>query len=193
MDAILEKKFSNLPAGRLLFNPPEEMRVHQPETVEVRLASNSRESLENLQKGLIGRGSPEIEQIEKVSPKMKVVLRADENEFVITPLPGGNEEQYVDPETFTEWAWRVVPVTSGSHKLYLGIDAIIELPNRTANRYIPVIEKEVKVRVDPVYASTQFLKAYWQWILGTLLIPLLVGLWKARQNRRDKKATWKPF
>ncbi|MFZ1241761.1 MAG: hypothetical protein WAV66_20730, partial [Anaerolineae bacterium] len=85
--AMVQAEFSRLAAGRILYNPPEEMTEGERERVEVRITQNMTASLTE---GLKGSGAPRIEQI-PVASFMKVRLTSDS--FDITPV--SSEEQIV--------------------------------------------------------------------------------------------------
>jgi hypothetical protein len=62
--------WENLPTSHILYNPSSEMRVGIEERIEARISNSS---IENLKKGLKGRGYPQSEEI-NVSSRMIVRL-----------------------------------------------------------------------------------------------------------------------
>ena len=43
---------------------------------------------------------------------------------------------------------------------------------------IPVFEHDIRVRVDPIYGTRQFVVRHWQWVLATLLgLGGAIGAW----------------
>jgi hypothetical protein len=149
--------------GRLAFNPPDRMRQGRTERVEV-LITRSDDFKEQLRE-LRGRGAVQIGPIE-TSPYMAVNLRGAG--FQITSLT--EPEQLLRPAA--RWEFDVVPRHSGIQKLQLSVVMRIPLPDRADEKIsIPVVEREVRVTVDPLYGIRQFLLKNWQW-----LVPTLAGL-----------------
>jgi len=81
---ILQEELKRLPIGKILFNPPEVMKLGVEDRVEARI---SRDINTNLRASLKGRGTPKTEEI-KISELMKVRLSG--SDFNIIPL---NEEE----------------------------------------------------------------------------------------------------
>ncbi|MSV29091.1 MAG: hypothetical protein EXQ52_10170 [Bryobacterales bacterium] len=172
-DSAIEKALAELKAGKLLFNPPAEMRVGTEERVEVRIASSA---AEDLMPGLKGRGVPEVEAI-KVGRFMTVKLTG--TAFDIKAL--SKEDQFVGTSEFTEWSYLVRPLSPGVHNLDLAVGVRIKLPGGgEETRYYPVLDRAIRVRVNPVFSVARFLSANWQWLASALVFPLLAWWWKRR-------------
>jgi hypothetical protein len=149
VDDELKDIFESLPIGKVVFNPPYEMRVGITEHVEARITKSV---TEELTKGLKGKGEPLFEYI-KVSPIMIVDLKGDN--FNIKPLFSNNE--LVIKSDYTQWEWDVTPERNGMQKLILCIEAVIERNNRPDRRTnINVLEKEIAVKVNPGHAILGF-------------------------------------
>lgn len=175
--AIVREELARLPVGRILFNPPVDMRMGRTERVEVRVAQDE---TTNLTEGLQGRGTPEVEPI-KVSAFMKARLVGDS--FEITPL--NEAEQLVAGDTFTEWAWDVTPLKGGDQKLNLIVTVRLQLPSvGEETRDYPVIDRSIHVQVDPVFTAQRFLGANWQWLVTVIAIPIAGWAIKEMLDRR---------
>jgi hypothetical protein len=176
-DSAIDKALAELKQGRLLFNPPSEMKVGTPERVEVRIA---RDAAEDLGLGLKGRGAPQTENI-RAGPFMTVKLTG--KEFDITPL--SEDDQLVAKDQFTEWSYLVKPLESGMHNLNLSVGVRIKLPGGgEETRFYPVLERAIRVRVDPASSIRQFLEANWQYLATTLVLPLIAWWWKHQRKRK---------
>ena len=181
--ALVQAEFSRLAAGHVLYNPPEEMQVGRRERVEVRITQGTTETLaaESLQ----GSGAPVVEPI-PVSTFMKVRLTGDA--FAITPL--SSEEQFVVADSFTEWAWDLVPHQAGDQNLTLLITARVLLPGYPAEqRDLRIIERHIDVRVRSFGpAVLDFIRGHTELLITAVLIPLAVALgkwlWPLVRNRR---------
>lgn len=168
---LLTEELKRLPVGRILFNPPETMKLGTTERIEARI---SQDSNTNLVASLKGRGVPKIEEI-KVSELMKVRLSG--HNFQIISL--NEENQIIGPSGFTEWAWNVTPEKSGKQALHLHVTLRIRLPFGEERKDHPVVDRELVVLVNPIYSMKSFVVRYWKWILTALLFPLVGWLWNA--------------
>jgi pSer/pThr/pTyr-binding forkhead associated (FHA) protein len=149
--------------GRLLFNPPDTMRQGAAKRVEVAIARSL--NLDHvLRDRLRGPGEPQIETI-STSPFMAVRLTGIA--FSVSRLtPVETEEQLVAPTA--RWEFDVLPLRSGEHQLLLSVTLRIPFAGRSDERIaVPVLERTIKVRVDPVYGGKQFVGKNWQWIAAT--------------------------
>lgn len=165
LSSTISDELNNLSLGQILFNPPKEMKVGRSERIEVRIIQNLKTDLfENLK----GRGIPEV-SIEKVAPFMKVKLSGDC--FDINALH--EEGQIVSEGGYTEWAWDVLPLKSGSKKLHLLISVRIKLSFGEEKKDFPIIDKDVKVNVNPIYSTKHFISNNWRWLATALILPIL--------------------
>ena len=130
----------------------------------------------DLSTGLRGPGKPISEEI-KVSSFMKVTLHGEGFRFD----PFSDEEQPLldlPDHNFTQWEWDVTPENSGWHSLVLSVKAVIKISNRPDVNYdYPVLERKIYVKINPVQTTKSFIGKYWQWIIGTILIPLIGWLY----------------
>jgi hypothetical protein len=118
-----------------------------------------------------------LEEI-KMSPQMSVYLYGDEA-FKIKKLFTDAKQAIVG--NYAHWEWDVTPLTYGVHNLILHIDAIIEIPNYTDRSVrFPVIEREIKIKVNYNYETMKFLKNNAGKIiaLSGAIIALFGLLWK---------------
>lgn len=160
----INKEIIKLTFGQVLFNIPKLMKTGKKERIEVRI---SKDLNTDITKKLKGKGTPEIE-ISKVGEFMKVRLSGDH--FKINEL--NEEEQIVAEDTYTEWAWDVVPLKSKIQVLHFHVTIRLKIEGTEEKRDYPVIDKEVYVKVSPVYSTKTFVVNNWKWILTALLLPL---------------------
>ncbi len=181
LESIVAQEIKRMSPGQILFNPPQEMIVGIKERVEVRMARGIDNTLTYK---LRGRGAAVIEDI-KVGPFMKVALKGDN--FKIDQL-SDQEQPIIKAEdgNFTQWEWDVTPLASGIHPLLIVVSVTIKVPNNPdINKDFPVFEKLIKVRVNPMLAGKSYFREYWQWIVATILMPLL--LWYLNKKRKSYK------
>jgi|GEM_PF-3236824 len=167
---IIREELERLPVGRLMFNPPESMRVGVRERVEVRI---SQDVAQDLTVNLKGQGLPQLEEI-RVATFMKVQLSAED--FEITPL--NEAEQFVAADTFTEWAWDVLPQKAGLKSLRLLVTVRLKLDGSEEKRDYPVLDRTVTVAVNRLYTTKMFVKEHWKWIAGSMILPVVAWIVK---------------
>lgn len=88
-------------------------------------------------------------------------------------------------DTYTEWSWNVTPVHVGQTKLKI-IVSIIKNDNKKDIVYEDTVEIERDVKEQIVF----FLEKYWQWFIGTLILPFIIWFWKNKKekNKEDGKS-----
>ncbi|HKW99448.1 MAG TPA: hypothetical protein VJN43_17030 [Bryobacteraceae bacterium] len=183
--AIIDAELKKLAPGRILYNPPSEMKVGVKERVEVRISKNQ---IEDLTQGLEGTGAPKIENL-RAGDSMKVRLTGDG--FEIAALD--SDEQLVSDDGFTQWCYDVTPVHSGERVLSLIVTVRIAVPGvpDAVRDYAP-FTRTIHVHVNPIYSTARFIVGNWQWLVGTLVIPLAVLAWnrvkKRPPGKRGRKA-----
>ena len=174
LQELIDEEIKKLPKGKILFNPPKEMKVRETELVEVRITKSM---AEELTRDLKGRGDPIIEEI-NVSTSMNVRLTGIN--FDIEPQNGA--AQAIESDKFTKWVFYVTPLKSGIQTLYITVYAIISIPGYDdKEKEYEVEDWEINVKVNPIW----LLKCNWQFIVGTLIA--IVSLIIAAISIRKKK------
>ena len=169
---IIEDELKKSALGRILFNPPKEMKAAVLERVEVRIAKTI---TEDLTMGLRGRGEPKIEEI-RVGTSMKARLTGD-NFDITSP---STENQLVAGTGFTHWEWDVTPLKRGIQRLLLTVTVRIKIPNYDEEeKDYPVFEREIKVKVNLIHSTKNFMRSYWQWIVAMIVSSGIIG-WIAK-------------
>ena len=164
-DDLVRRAFAELvQPGRLLFNPPDRMRLGDTERVEVRLTRTLTLDAELL-KDLRGHGEPQLEEI-PTSPLMAVTLKGDG--FQITPY--SDEEQSVTPEGITTWEFDIRALKRGQQRLVISVSLRIPVAGQPLERKsIPVREATIDVQVGAPALIAHFVSANWQWFVGTAI------------------------
>jgi hypothetical protein len=170
-EAIKQEIQHQLP-GEILINLPSEMTVGVKERAEIRIA---KKGIKYFNKGLRGRGIPEIEKI-RISPIMTVILMGDK--FDIEAL--SHEVQPITDFDFTQWEWNITPREAGNQSLLIRVSVRIEIPqvNEPLVKDYPVYEKKIKVKINQ-FELTKFL-------IFCGIIVLFLGI--ISKNRRDLTA-----
>jgi len=175
-----------LTKGTILHNIPDTMRVSKKQRVEVRLI-RSRDRISIVQNV---RGSQKVKISDiKVGKAMGVKLIGSPKNFEI--LAHSSEIQAVGRRDYTLWEWDVTPLKDGRHDLYLKV--IVRKGDY--NKDLPVFDKKVQVVTSETKKWVSFFNNNKEWIMGSLVIPLLfliasrMGGW--RRPKRKKTTTRK--
>ncbi len=156
------RAWHNLPKGCVAYNSPAEMKVGKEEKIEVII---SRDTPDELTQYLNLKGQfIKLKDI-KVSPRMKVNLNG-KNDFEIYPMSSSEQAIVGD---YAQWAWKIIPKSSGSKKLILFIEVVLEMKgfnDRKTNACNK--ENEIEVKTNLAYQLAKFVKSYWQGIIVTI-------------------------
>ncbi len=184
-------KPDGLTQGTILHNIPDTMRVNKKQRIEVRLI-RSRDRISIVQNV---RGSQKVKISEiKVGKAMGVKLMGSPQKFEI--LAHSSEIQAVGRRDYTLWEWDVTPLKDGRHDLYLKV--IVRKGDY--NKDLPVFDKTVQVVTSETKKWVSFFNNNKEWIMGSLVIPLLfliasrLGGWrrpKRKKTTNRKKSTAK--
>jgi eukaryotic-like serine/threonine-protein kinase len=164
-DNLVRRAFAEtVHPGRLLFNPPNQMRLGQIERVEVRLTRTLTLDAELLEH-LHGRGEPQLEEI-PTAPLMAVTLKGDG--FRITGY--SDEEQIVTDEGLTMWEYDIRALKRGQQRLVTCVSLRIPVAGQPLeHKSIPVREATIDVQVGAPALVAYFIVGNWQWFIGTAI------------------------
>jgi len=125
LQGVVHSAFTELVRpGRLLFNPPDRMKLGQTARVEVRLTRTLERDGELLEH-LSGPGEPQVEEI-PTAPLMAVTLKGDG--FRVTAY--SDEEQRVTPDEITTWEFDVQALKRGQQRLVMSVSLRIPVPGQ---------------------------------------------------------------
>jgi hypothetical protein len=168
--------------GSILWNPPDRMKVGRTEAIEVRMGDATVVEAA-LREGLRGRGTPNIDRLE-LAPTMRVSLVSNAEDFSIQEL--NSKDQYVRPGRVARWDFGVTPLRSGNRRLRLLASIRIKVEGKDEVVDLPSFEREVRVIVAPVRVVSRFFRKNWQWVAGTVAIPLVA--WAVKNTDAGKVA-----
>jgi hypothetical protein len=182
-DQVLQNAVESLPVGKVLFNHPSEMRMGEAKEVQVRIA---RDAATDISTGLTTPGTATKDQITeqqqiKVSTSMKVQLHG-EPYFDVKPLT--DEEQLISKTGFTEWKFTVIPLQGGKWPLHLTVTAVVRGDGVEKSKNLEVLDEQVTVQVSTLEVVQAFIGNNWQWLIGTIFIP--VGAWLLPKLKKKK-------
>jgi hypothetical protein len=164
-DELVRSAFAELvKPGRLLFNPPDRMKLGHTERVEVRLARTLEMDAELLVQ-LHGHGKPQLEEI-PTAPRMAVTLKGDG--FRIKAY--SDEEQAVIQDGITIWEFDIYAIERGQQRLVICVSLRIPVPGQPSeHKSIPVREATINVQVGVPALVGHFVSGNWQWFIGTAI------------------------
>lgn len=106
-------------------------------------------------------------------------LPDEEKAFLITK--DNADIQLVDKDEATEWIFTVVPISGGTHELQVVVSII-----RDGNKKQVVYSSSVQVHATMADKFAHFFITYWQWIIGTLLLPFVIWLVNSILKKKGK-------
>jgi hypothetical protein len=180
----VDAALSELVSGNLAFNTPERMRFHERRTITLIAspAMNEESLREELRERIGGGDSISVEALQ-IAPLMEARLEGAPG-FEVIPLTGGR--QPVGRAAPTEWRWDVRANETGTQTLHLTIDAIVTVGGERFPRSLNVLARKIEVEITPVQQLGRFVERNWQWVAGTVVIPIGVWWWTNRKNGRRR-------
>jgi hypothetical protein len=183
VDAALQE----LIAGNVAFNTPQRMHFHEIHTIAL-IASPQLDPAtlsEELRKRIGGNDPVAVAPVQ-IAPLMEAQL-GGAPAFEVTPLTP--IRQPVSRAAPTEWRWTVMANETGTHTLQLTINAVVTVAGERFPRSLNVLSRDIEVYITTRQRVGTFLAGNWQWLLGTIVIPLAVWFWSnsRKQKRRHRK------
>ena len=181
----VDSALGELVQGRIAFNTPERMRYGETRSIAlVASPSMDADTLSTELRSRIGGADPiEIATLQ-IAPLMEARLEGAPA-FEITALTP--VQQPVSRSAPTEWRWTVRAAQTGRHQLHLTINAIITVAGERYPRSLDVLNRDIEVEITAGQRIGMFLGANWQWLLGTVIIPLAVWLWSQRRKQPRRR------
>jgi prepilin-type N-terminal cleavage/methylation domain-containing protein len=182
--AAVDDALERLQPASIVFNPRQPMRYDQPEQLVV-LVSPPKMSVADLMAEFQRRSTQWQKATAlsiRIAPEMELRLSGDGFKIdALTPLrqPIGRTEP-------VEWRWRVIPTKGGSQTLFLSVDAILMIEGERVPRSIRVLEQPIRVDITAAERVQVFFTDKWEFVIGTLLIPLGIWWWKQRGHEVPK-------
>lgn len=179
--------------GTIAYSVPDEMTVGEKYKITVRI---SKKKGTEIKKTLI-LGEREIpisdETIEstatieniRVSRTMTVKLLSKDGAFEISPM--STDKQVLEDESYTEWSWVVKPIESGTNYLKMIITIKVEADGEESYKDIVVFDKNIKVKTNVSLGVKSWISEYWQWLMTTIIIPLVIFFYKKRNKDKEEK------
>jgi hypothetical protein len=162
-DALIRAIKKTVKPGFMIFNPPAEMTQGRKERVEV-VITRSDDLHKELGSGLRGIGEPQFERID-VSLRMEVKLSGSAFEITSHSPP----EQLLVPSA--RWQFDVLPCHASRQTITLNVSLRVGSKEIVGGlKGVPVLERQVNIRVNMGFATRRFVINNWQWLIGTALV-----------------------
>ena len=146
---------------------------------QIQLILSLTETMEELKRSIVEEGEKVGASI-KVSDRMEARLSG--YMFQITAIT--SEEQVVSKDQRTEWKWEIHPKEEGEHRLHLTLTTLLEINGNSTRRAIRIFGRYIEVYVTPTQKLEVFLRANWQWLWATILLPVAGWLWRLRRKKQ---------
>lgn len=97
-------------------------------------------------------------------------------------------EQPLNPMIPTRWVWQVKPEDYTNSILYLSIES--QAVSGKKHLYTNQISIEINKERSKIRMVFHFMRSNWEFLVGTLLIPLIIFVWKYKhRNSNDRSLT----
>ena len=164
--------------GHIAYKIPTEMTVRSTYQVIVRISKSVAHIYENLNGEVHTSTVPITETME-----VKVVDPSPSDHKMFEIIPDNQPTQLVENnENVTQWTFNVTPLRAGKSKLKVVVSII-----RNGVSKEVVYEDYVTVKTDITKTIPYFIATYWQWLLTTIVIPVIVWFVKRRKKDEDEK------
>lgn len=179
--SVEENNNSGKRNGIVLYEIPDTMKVGNSYVAKLRISDGGGEIiLEGLDVDNIS-SNKKIKVIKsRVGRIMGVKLSniGGENDFDIRLL--NSEVQVIEEgNSYTSWEWVITPLRSGNKKIKM----VIIIKEGDFVKDIPVYEDYIYIRSSPGFYLWGFLEKYWQWLMGTIIIPLFLFIWSRKKKK----------
>jgi len=128
--------------------------------------------------------APGVHVKKKIYVSKIVMAKLDAADFEITNITP--TEQAISDFGSTEWLWNLRPKRAGSLQVNVSITAIIFVGDKSTSYHIKTYDQIVNIEVTAYQLVVSWLVKYWQWIISTMILPLIIWAWKIK-NERNKK------
>jgi hypothetical protein len=167
---------STTTGGHVAYKIPNDMTVRSTYQVIVRISKSTAHIFENLNGEVKTSSIPITETME-----VKVIDPSPSDSKMFDIILDNAPIQLVENnEHVTQWTFNVTPIRVGKSKLKIVISTITNGHTKEV-----VYEDEVNVKIDITKTIPFFIATYWQWLLTTLVIPVIIWFFKRKKNKDE--------
>jgi hypothetical protein len=163
--------------GKLVYKIPDTMIVKKIYNIRIRIIRDTSNKI------IYNDLNETKEYVIKTTRLMevKIVDPSPESDKNFEIVKSNKDIQLVESSEHTEWVYDVTPLKSGNLKLNI----VISIIDNGYNKEIVYFDT-VYVKANPKRSIVDFIKENWQWLISTIIIPLIIW-WYNKKNNKDKK------
>lgn len=120
---------------------------------------------------------------ERIQVSRIIVATMRSSGFEITSITP--ERQALSLTRDTRWKWELKPIAEGSHTVRLSIVAVVIVDDYRTEHHLRTFTHEIEVEVSKRDRYSSWFYNNWQWIVSTLLIPIIIFCWRRRKEKGD--------
>ncbi len=174
-------------AGIMAYSVPEEMKVGNTYNIKLRISrENNKTQLvqgdRNIPINDVSVKSIVTIESVRVEPIMSAQLISEESKFEISS--SSTEIQNIEQKGYTEWQWFIKPLRGGDNFLKLVVKVRVKEDGQEFYKDITVFDKKISVKSNVVFSLKGFISQYWQWIMTTIIIPLIIWFYNRKKNEK---------
>lgn len=152
------------------------------EDIKAQLLIDPTTGIEQLEKELTVKGKTVSKKIQVSKIVTAKITAPDFDVTLITP-----EEQVLSFNKPTEWLWTLSPKSSGKFEVNLSVNAVININGRETSHHLKTFEKTIVVEITTQQIVKNWIAKNWQWVISTLIIPLLLFFFKDKVLKSLKR------
>ena len=80
---------------------------------------------------------------------------------------------------------RLTPIKGGDIFLKIMVSVIVKSEEGTIKKDIPVYDEIISVKSNAIFTIKGFINQYWQWIMTTIIIPLIVWFYNKKKKNKE--------
>ncbi len=172
----IDEYLKGLNFGNLLFNTPEKMKINEKFTVSLTLSPD-----EITKDELPKTGKNELSKT-LIDKSMEAILSGPG--FDIKNISSNIQATSMISDTV--WKWEITALKSGNQYLYLDLNVKVKIDGEKIPRSIKTFERTVSVKISPLGSVKNFFVKNWQFIVSSVIIPLVIWYWSHRRKIRKK-------
>jgi hypothetical protein len=164
--------------GHLAYNAPSHLAKGQTQLIALSVSPTS--SIRQLKATIVASGR-KIGARARLAPVMQAALTG----LGFRIDPPGPQEQPVAPGLITTWQWQVTPTQTGTLTLALSLKAVVYQQGRRVRYTVRTFDETWNVEVSWRSRLSGFIGTNWKWFVTAIIIPLVVWLYKSRQEPKE--------
>ena len=181
-DDPVDLAVKSLKQANIAFNTPTAMKKNETYLISLKLSSTK--SVDDLLAAIEG-DEKESAEVNYGNRMLASLVARKRGAFDIVSITS-DEQAISSLVDETTWTWSVTPLDSGKKHLHLTLVALLDINGEKTPFQIKSFEKTIEVEVSALNALLDFIKASWEWIMGSLIFPLIVWLWKIRSTKNER-------